>query len=353
VAEFDAASGALARLCDVHSGVELIDPQHPAPLLEYVLERPGGMSSWRIHPTQQRVCPLEVHALRLAERGPHVASVVVEGRVKRSSFRMVCAVRAGEPALQIDLKVNWLEVGGPQVGTPSLKFHLPLALQDARGRYEVPFGSIQRPQREGQEVPALRWADVTGKTAEGKAAGCLLLNDCRHGHSLDGAVLRLTLLRSSYEPDPLPEMGEHRMRIGLVPHAGRLPPADCTRLAVDFDQPPHVLATDVHAGRLPPAGGAVRSVRPGAVVLSSIKKAEDDAALIFRLIETRGRTANARVSLDPALLGTPTAAVEVDLLERPLDESTAGPTADGFTVRVPANGIASVKVTFAEPAPLA
>ena len=165
----------------------------------------------------------------------------------------------------------------------------------------------------------------------------------------NGSTLRATLIRSSYEPDPLPEVREHRINLALAPHAGRASVADLVRSGAGFNHPLQVMPTDVHAGALPPAGKAIVACGPANVVVSAVKKAEDDDAVIVRLFETAGRAAEAKVTLDGELMGTVAAAEEVDLLERPVAASTAKTTAAGFAVRVPGHGIASVKVTF-EPA---
>jgi alpha-mannosidase len=324
----------------------VVDPARPAGLLEYVLERPGGMTAWIIHEPQRRICPLEVHSIEQVASGPHCASIVAKMKVFESAITVTYALTAGQPRLEVDIEVDWLERGSPQLGTPSLRFLLPLALEGAVGLYEIPFGSIERALNGGQEVPALRWADVTGKTSAGKPAGCTLLNDSKHGHSLTGSTLALTLIRSSYDPDPLPEIGRHNVRLGLAPHGGRPATCELIRAGAGFNQPIRVVATDVHTGALPPAGGAVREVRPEGVVLCGVKKDEDEAAVIFRLLETAGRAATACVVLDDDLFGRIEEAVEVDLLERAVKESTARAEDDRFSVELPAYGIASVKVAF-------
>jgi L-cysteine desulfidase len=53
------------------------------------------------------------------------------------------------------------------------------------------------------------------------------------------------------------------------------------------------------------------------------------------------------VALSAVILGTATEAVEVDLLERPVADSSARLIKNGFSVTVPAHGIAAVKVSFA------
>ena len=343
---FDPATGGIVELTDKAGGADLVDPAAPAGLLEYILERPGDMSAWKIHEARRRLCPLEVHSVKRLADGPNLAAVTAKMRLNDSALTVTYSLAAGSRSLGIDIEADWLERGSSEIGTPSLAFRVPLALRDARGRYEVPFGSVQRSLNAGEEVPALRWADVTGKTPAGKTAGCALLNDSKHGHSLDGAVLRLKLIRSSYSPDPLPEIGRHAIRLALVPHAGRLSVAELVRLGAGLNQPIRVLATDAHAGSLPPAAGAVRGVRPAGVILAGVKKAEDEEAMIFRLLETAGRAATARVALNADLLGRPAGCVEVDLLERPVEPSTASEAPDGFAVKVPARGIASVKVAL-------
>jgi len=342
---FDPSTGGVVQLLDKASGRDLAGRADPAGVLEYVLERPAGMSAWVIAPAAERKSPLTVHALRHVQHGPYAASVEAKLKVHDSAITVTYTLKAGQPWLEVHVAARWVERGGPDVGTPGLCMRFPLALAGAVGRYEVPFGSVARDLNRGEEVPALRWADVTGRVGSA-TGGCALLNDSKYGHSLDGSTLRLTLIRSSYEPDPLPEIGDHSIRMALAPHGRSLPPADLIRMAAAFNHPLQVVATDIHAGDLPPAGAAVADVRPGHVVLSSVKQAEDDDALVFRLYETSGKPAAARVSLDRRLMGVVRDAVEVDLLERPVACSTAKATQAGFAVAVPAGGIASVLVRF-------
>jgi alpha-mannosidase len=279
-----------------------------------------------------------------------VATITASTQVAGSQVRITYTLQAGQPWLQIDIWTRWVEVGNPGVGIPKLAMRLPLALTGAKATYEIPFGSIQRDECSGQEVPGLRWADVNGRLAgaAGRAApkaGCALLNDCKYGHSLNGSTLRLTLIRSSYDPDPMPEVGDHNIRLALVPHGKPLATAELTRLAAALNEPLQVINTDVHEGPLP-AVAAIAGAAPANVILSSIKRAEDDECLIVRLYETAGKDTQAKVRLDPQLLGQVARAQEVDFLERPTPESSAKAAKDGFAVRLPAHGIASVKVTL-------
>jgi alpha-mannosidase len=251
--------------------------------------------------------------------------------------------------LEIAIKATWLERGGPDIGTPSLRMQFSLALTDAKGRYEIPYGSIERNLNSGEEVPALRWVDITGKQhGSGATVGCALLNDCKYGYSLDGATLRVTLLRSSYDPDPLPELGEHEIRLALAPHGKTMETSELFRMGASFNLPLLPVSTDIHKGALPAISGSVIACKPSNVLVTAVKKAEDEDAIVIRLLETAGKDTTATVTLDTKLMGTAADVVEVDLIERPQKNSTTVAAKNGFRVKIPANGIASVKVASLE-----
>jgi alpha-mannosidase len=253
---------------------------------------------------------------------------------------MTISLRAGEPWVDFALDVNWLERGSPELGVPMLKVAFPLALTDGHATFEVPFGYVSRPT-DGGEVPALTWADLSGSGRQ-LAVGGTVLNDSKYGYDVTADTIRLTLLRSTYDPDPLPELGAHHIRFALMPHVGDWTPSIATRAGQAFNHPFAAVATDLHEGSLPPAHGFV-SVEPANVLLSALKKAEDSDALIVRLYELEGRETRARIKLPP-LAAPDSPCVEIDLLEQPLSENTAKMRRDTVEVTVPAFGIASVRI---------
>jgi alpha-mannosidase len=339
---FDHACGGVVRLLDKRTGRDLADPGRPLGLPEYVLERPRGMTAWITADPRRTICPLELVSLDPGQTGPYVASMVARARVNGSDVTVTYTLKAGQPWLEIDVRARWIEIGNEQ-GTPALRMRFPFALNAPKARYEIPFGSIERDLNAGEEVPALRWADVS----DGQA-GCTLVNDSKYGHSLDGSTLRLVLVRSSKDPDPHPEVGDHEVRMALAPHGPAPAVADLVRLGAGFNHPLLVIGTDVHSGRLPSAGAALAGVAPANIVVTSLKKAEAFDALIVRVQETAGRKTRATLKLDAALVGRPAEALEVDLLERPAAASTAKVSEQAVSVQVAALGIASVRIAFRE-----
>ena len=345
--ELDATTGGVRSLVDRASGLDLVDPARPACVLYYAVERPHDMTAWRIDETGPEQALKVRDAIRRTDWGPHVASAEVKLRANESDFTLRYELRMGDPVLRVTLDGMWVERGGPEIGVPCLKVVFPLALSGAGARYEIPFGAIERDLNGGEELPALRWAQVGGRIGRRKA-GCLVISDSKHGHALDGNELRMSLIRSSYEPDLLPEIGRHTVRLGLHPFAGDLSVARAVSLAAARSHDLRVVATDVHEGDLT-ADGAFLGIGPESVVLCSLKKAEAEDALVLRMYETAGKPATARMQFNPAMLGAPVEAVETDIMERPLAESTARISGDTVLVDVPARGIATVLVRLCHP----
>jgi len=293
-----------------------------------------------------RLYPIPVNRLRVRLANPYVVSVEAAMTIGESDVTVTYTLRSGEPYIEVAVHALWLERGGPQIGTPKLRMLFPAALEKASATYEIPFGTITRDVNSGEEVPSQRFADVSGEAAFGKSAGVLVLNDSKYGHSLQGSTLAVTLIRSSYEPDVLPEIGEHDVRLAILPHVGAMPRADMIRHGVAFNRPLQVVGTGIHAGRLPAVSTGVTNVGPASAVVSGLKKAEQGDELIIRLYETEGVECTASVEFDQAIFGRVESAREADLLERPLDKSTARVKGNGFAVDVPARGITTVRVRF-------
>ncbi len=336
--EVDPQRGGIRKLVHLPSGTVLVEGA--ASILEHAIERPRPMSAWEIEHTGPSAQPL-VTAIERLSTGPLVASIAVTLRVAQSEARLVYELRAGDPRLHLRLSVTWLERGGAQSGTPVLRLVLPLAFAGEqagpRAVYEIPFGAIERRLPNGEEVPALRWAAVEAGPA-GRRVSVLLLNDCKHGHSFHKGSLALTLIRSSFAPDPLPEIGQHDVRCGLLCVAGPLDAAAAATAASAFERELQVVSTAVHGGRLPHRA-ALLTVE--GAVLGGLKGAEEGGGIVVRLYNPGDREAEARI-VPADLLGRLRGAEEVDLLERRLAEGRA--SGGAVTVRVPPRGIRTLRI---------
>jgi len=306
-------------------------------------EAPHGMTAWQLGTIVNRKWVLRDCVMRVLQAGPHVATVELFGRDGESEYRLRISLAAGAKQVEFDLDVNWLERGDPATGVPMLRAWFPTDTWESRATREIACGAIDW-EPDGAEVPALNWVDLTGFTiGEEEEAGVTLLNDCKYGHSISEECIKLTLLRSSYDPDPLPEIGRHNIRFAIVPHAGMLDPSEATRAGYAFNHPLVSVGTTVHEGEAPTESSMLTVETPN-VMLSGVKKAEDSDALIVRLYEIEGRDTKAKVWICPEVAPANAPVVETDLLEQPLAKSSAKRDGETLTLKVPAFGIATVRI---------
>jgi alpha-mannosidase len=340
---FDRKSGGIVSLIDVASGIEVATGEAMA-VPEYGMERAVGMSAWVLGDVPRREA-FACTACDVTQNGPWVAAVRSEFARGDSKFTVEYTVRAGQPWVEVAISGTWMEKGAANIGVPRLAMRFPFALDGARARYEIPAGAIARSEPAGREVPALRWAAVDGAAGDaGRRAGCALFNDGKHGHSVDGGTLQLNLIRSSYDPDPLPEIGQHQIRLGLAPWAGERDAAAITRMAAAFNQPTQVVGTSIHRGSLPAGLAAGIACDRAEVMVTQVKGAEDGAAVVIRVPNTAERAVAATLTLAEAVFGRVAGAVATDLLERPVAGRTAAVAGQQVTVTVPAQGLATVAV---------
>jgi alpha-mannosidase len=280
--------------------------------------------------------------LQIVQNGPHRAAVQTTRKVNNSTITVEVGLNVGSPMIDFTVTVDWLERGTKETGVPMLKIAFPIKITDPKAIYEIPFGSISRPT-DGHEVPALKWADLSGKHIDGNNSyGITMVNSSKYGHSADANTLRLTLLRSSFAPDPLPEMGKHTIRLAIIPHNGACSVSDAVKAGADFNLPMNVVSTDVHEGELSPSKSFVEVLTPN-VMLAGLKKAEDSDAVVVRLYEMEGKEIEARVKITE-IVRPDSPVKEVDLMEQPLTGSSARMDGDTLIVKIPAHGIATVAV---------
>jgi alpha-mannosidase len=338
--EVDQASGAVKHLIDKSTGYDLVPEGELAGVLELFQEAPRGMTAWEIGQIQRVTRFTDDGIFEVVHRGPHRAAVRTRRRIGDSRVAVEIGLNVGSPMVDFTVTAHWVERGTPETGVPMLRIGFPVRIAEPKANYEIAFGSIERPAN-GHEVPALRWADLSGKRIETKGScGITMVNADKYGHNADENTMRLTLLRSTYDPDPLPEMGDHNIRLAIMPHDGMCSISEATRMGAAFNLPMSVASTDIHEGKLPSRKGFVEVLTPN-VMLAAVKKAEDSEALIMRLYEMDGKDTEAKVRItDLVKPGTP--ARQVDLMEQPIPKAKAHMDGDTLVVRVPAHGIASV-----------
>ncbi|MFZ4395679.1 MAG: alpha-mannosidase [Kiritimatiellia bacterium] len=333
---FDRQTGRMVSFFDKTAGEERIDATTGGMGFEFSVERPHGMTAWLIDNAGRPEHPVFKRVEEVAN-GPLVAELVLEYGIRASVIKARYELHAGEAALRITLEIDWFERGDATTGVPNLRLALPTALREVTARYEIPFGALDRKTAPDQDVPAMRWAKLSGRSGKRRAA-VVLFNDCKHGHALEGSTLRLNLLRSSYEPDYLPDVDRHIVRLALLSTAASISDAALMAHAAAHEQPLLIVGTDVHVGPLP-AAQSLLTVSGTDVGLCGLKWAESGEGLVVRLVNTAARPVKVMLSC-AKVLGAVRSAQPLDLMERPAGAELQG-KGGAVSITVPASGLGS------------
>ena len=206
--------GVITSIYDKVYGREIVPKGSFADQLQILMEKPHGMTAWCIGPISGSSDIKTAQSVEVVNDGPNYAAIQTKHNYKKSSFTQEITLKAGSRQVEIKLTADWYEQGTARKDAAMLKVAFPVDVKAEKTTYEIPFGSIQR-DNTGAEYPGLKWID---QSEEGY--GVSLLNSNKYGHDATDGQMRLTLLRSSYDPDPQPDQGVHEMTYVLYPHAG-------------------------------------------------------------------------------------------------------------------------------------
>lgn len=308
----NAGLGAVTSIVEKSTGKEILPKNGKAGLLQILYEAVHSMSAWEIGQIVKTVDLDSGATLEVLESGPSRAVVRSRRKYNDSEFVLDVILNDRVPRIDFRLEIFWLERGGKDVGVPMLKVLFPVNITQGKARFDIPFGSIERVP-DGSEVPSQKWVDLTGVDPSGDKLGITLLNTSKYGFDVTENSIRMTILRSSYEPDPMPERGRYEFTFSLYPHIGELKPSRLIRLGNEFNYPLIPYVTEIHKGRLDKSMEII-TVEPENVIVSIMKRAEDNEDTILRLYETDGLEVQAKININ-----IPSSSfVETDLLEQPI-----------------------------------
>lgn len=312
------ARGLLTSVVDTATGREALAPGSAGNLLQLHPDTPVDFDAWDVDAYYRRTWTdlTDVSSVSGVDGGVRVVRSFGE-----STVTQLLTLTPGEARVDVDTEVDWRE------REKILKAGFDLDVTTERSTAEVQFGHVHRPTHTNTswdaakfEICAHRWVHV-GEPGYGAA----VVNDSTYGHDVtrrdregggSTTQVRLSLLRAPQSPDPVADLGVHRLRYAVVPGAGI---ADAIREGYRVNLPLRTVSG---------SGAAVEplvSVSSGSAVVEAVKLADDGSGdVVVRLYESLGARGSGTV-----LAGFEFGSVEaVDLLERPLE--TAGvQVADG------------------------
>jgi alpha-mannosidase len=248
--------------------------------------------------------------LRLVSAKPEIrgarAVMRCEYAYGRSTFVQEVLLEAGGDLVEFDTRADWQE------RAKMLRMISEFDAFASEAVCDIQFGSIRRPLHDNTlndfakyEVCAHKWIDISSRDH-----GVALLNDCKYGHKAKGRTIELTLLRSTQDPGKDADIGEHRFRYAIYPHAGDECAAGVARKGYEFNVAPHVRKISPAAGPLP-AAKSLLDIANENIIVETVKRSEDGKGIVFRLYERFGANCDAVLKADFAAK----AARTTDLLE--------------------------------------
>ncbi len=311
---FDKSNASIKSFIDKTNGEEMIDAGRPAGTFRLIDEDTDkGMTAWivgrymNITNLNQNV---KIKKIGYPEDGLRKA-IYYEIPFRNSLLKVKVSLDDDSTALNYDVECNWLEVGKNGVSVPQLNFIVPIGYEVSSYRYDVPFGTITREPLD-MDVPANSWV-FAAREEKGKNS-LMIITDTKYGFRGYDNSMAVTLIRSSFDPDPYPELGVHNFSFEINMTNG-VSNKELIKQAYSYNHPLTVISDKPHKGSFQKAGSFV-SLEGGTAVLSSIKMSEDDNhKLIVRVYETEGKKSTTVLKFGC----TPKRAYYVDINEKMIE----------------------------------
>jgi alpha-mannosidase len=286
--EFDPNTGFISRLHDKKANFDVFAGAAAKPV---VMEDKSDTWSHNIFHFQDAIGQFKARSVRRVEHGPVKSVIRVTSEYGRSIIVQDFTMYRELDYIDVKVTVDWREQ------FKALKLVFPINLQFTKQTYEIPYGFKER-EHNGEEEPGQGWVDYTGIVrGDGSVYGLSLINDAKYSYSMLNKELAMTVLRSPIYahhdprvPDPdghytFIDQGIQTFNYRLLPHQGSWEHAGTVKRTLELNQRPVAIIETYHEGTLPQQDSYL-SVDQDNIIISAVKKAEDNDDLIVRCYES-------------------------------------------------------------------
>ena len=273
-AVFDHRTLELISFVSKESGETLIDGK--SCFFSLVHENPVyGMTAWRVGPYMSvknlnAECDAKLNGVEYAGVYSRILYSLEFGN---SRADVEITLNSGAKWLEFAIRCDWDEKPVQGKSIPQLKFSVPVSYKtNGNVLTDIPFGRLHR-GAPSMDIPCQTYLMPEGDSAKQVA----LLADTKYGYRFDKGEASITLIRSSYDPDPYPDRGIHNIKIAVAEAD-----ADSVGAISDwFNHPVTFIPTLGHSGKLPMSASAL--ALGGDLRLSVVKPSEDGNGLTVRV----------------------------------------------------------------------
>ncbi|SKA85327.1 alpha-mannosidase [Clostridium sp. USBA 49] len=297
--EFDKETGFIKSLLKKDIKSELFSAPAARPV---VIEDNSDTWSHNVRRYDKVIGEFKAKSIKRLEYGPVKSTIRVVSEY--GSSKIVQDFTMYNELDQIDVKVlvDWHEK------FKVLKIKFPVNIIFRKGTFEIPYGHIER-ELDGEEYPMQNWVDITGSISDkSDIVGISILNDGKYSYDVLNKEINLTVLRSPIYahhdplvPDPDGEysfidQGIQQFNYTIYPHNGGWEEACTVNKALELNQKAITIIESYHKGNLPQKYSFI-NIDKNNIVVSAMKKAEDNDDIILRLYETTREETKVTINL--------------------------------------------------------
>ena len=194
---------------------------------------------------------------------------------------------ANDPRIDFEMTVDWDE---PHT---MLKASFDVDVRTATCKNEIQFGHIERPTTRNSNIEKAKFEVCNHKWSAlcESRYGVAILNNCKHGISVENSEMMLTLHKGGNRPDTTNDRGRHSVTYSLLPFVGAFSAENVVYPAYALNSPAFITN-----GALKSPFYAPFSLSAPNIICESVKPAEDiPEAFVIRLYECERNRTNCTV----------------------------------------------------------
>ena len=300
---FNRLSGAITQLIDKELEIEYF---HGEGAIATVYDDDSDTWSHNVKAFDTLLEHFVCRKIEKIEEGPVRDCIRVYSTYNRSSLIQRFTLYKNEKILRVTADLHWHEQ------FKCLKINFPLAIEDGKVTYEIPFGNIVK-SPDGHEEAMQRWFDLSGRHAgHSGRIGMTIINDCKYSASVKDNMMSMTILRSPVAAHHYPyslqdseifdypfiDQGPQSFSYTMYPHSDSCSTSEATRLASVLNEPPLMVRETYHDGTLDSSFSCF-SIDSDHVVLSALKIADRRDQIVIRCYETCGIAETIHMRIPP------------------------------------------------------
>lgn len=246
---------------------------------------PMNYDAWDIDPyyDQKAYNVDQIKEAVIVENGPIRDTIKLIRPFENSLITQYIHFYHGTGRIDFETTVDW------HLHHVLLKVQLPIAVNTLEATFDIQFGNVKRAIHQNTtwdlarfESCGQKWVDLSEDNY-----GVSVLTDAKYGFNTAYQKVGISLIKSATDPYPEADQGLHAFTYSLYVHEGDWKQGDTMKQALDLNVP---------ALQLP--GIALESdsflqVQQENILLDTVKKAEDEEAVIVRLYEYYNRQTQA------------------------------------------------------------